>query len=113
MVDRVVNLLPKATGGPEGNMKKLLMNLSPSTIIPEPDKYYVFVYRAKTKGLLYDRHPFVVCTSLFKWGFVGFNFHWNEYRRYSWPEIVTNLYEIREQELNSMEKYPIAKFVRN
>lgn len=113
MIDRVQKLLPKATRGPSGNMQILLSNLSPSTIIPDPDKYYVFVYKAKSKGIVYDMHPFVVCSNLYKWGFIGFNFHWNEYRRYSWGEIVTNLYEIKEQELNSMEQYPIAKFVRN
>ena len=112
-MDRIENLLRSATGSPENNMAVLLQNLSPSTIIPDTDKYYVFVYKAKSKDILYDKHPFVVCTSLYKWGFVGFNFHWNAYKRYSWSEIVTNLYEIKENELNSMEKYPIAKFVRS
>ena len=113
LMDRIERLLPRANGSPAHNMKILLNNLTPSTIIPDTDKYYVFVYKATTKGITYDMHPFVVCTSLHKWGFIGFNFHWNEYRRYSWAEIVTNLYEIKEQELNSMEKYPIAKFVRS
>ena len=110
--DRVAPLLKKATGSPVKNMSVLLNNLSPSVIIPDQDKYYVFVYKAKTKNITYDRHPFIVCTSIYKWGFVGFNFHWNEPRRYSWNEVVSNLYEIKEVELNSMEKYPIAKFVR-
>lgn len=110
MEDRVKRLLPLAVGNPNRNMQILLSNLTPSTIVPEADKYYVFVYKAKTPGIMYDKHPFVVCTTLYKWGFVGFNFHWNEHRRYSWNEIVTNLYEINENELNSMEKYPIAKF---
>ena len=111
-MDRIKSLLPKATGSPDKNMQVLLSNLSPSTIIPDQDKYYVFVYKATSKGITYDKHPFVVCSSLYKWGFIGFNFHWNEYRRYSWSEVVSNLYEIKENELNSMEKYPIAKFVR-
>ena len=111
-MDRIERLLPKANGNPGRNMQILLDNLGPSTIIPDQDKYYVFVYKAKTKGVTYDMHPFVLCSSLYNWGFIGFNFHWNEYRRYSWAEIVTNLYEIEEEELNSMEKYPIAKFVR-
>jgi hypothetical protein len=113
MINRIEKLLPKAIGNPVRNMQILLGNLSPSVIIPEQDKYYVFIYKAKTKGIVYDMHPFVTCSSLYKWGFIGFNFHWNEYRRYSWTEIVSNLYEIQEQELNSMEQYPIAKFVRN
>lgn len=112
-MNRIEGLLPSATGNADKNMAVLLQNLSPSTIIPDPDKYYVFVYKAKTKNILYDKHPFVVCSSLARWGFIGFNFHWNAYRRYSWPEIVTNLYEIKDNELNTMEKYPIAKFVRS
>ena len=111
-MDRIKKLLPQATGSSTKNMSVLLNNLSPSVIIPDPDKYYVFVYKAKTKGIVYDKYPFINCTSLHKWGFIGFNFHWNEYRRYSWVEVVSNLYEIREEELNTMEKYPIAKFVR-
>ena len=111
-MDRIAPLLPQAVGSPQKNMVLLLNKLSPSVIIPDPDKYYVFVYKAKTKGIVYDRHPFINCSTLYKWGFIGFNFHWNEYRRYSWGEVVSNLYEIREEELNSMEKYPIAKFVR-
>jgi hypothetical protein len=113
MIDRIEKLLPKANGTPVRNMQILLDNLSPSTIIPDQDKYYVFVYKAKTKGIVYDMHPFVLVSTLHKWGFIGFNFHWNEHRRYSWPEVASNLYEIHDEELNSMEKYPIAKFVRS
>ena len=111
--DRVAPLLKKAANSsPEKSMFLLLNNITPSGIVPDADKYYVFVYKAKTKNITYDRHPFIVCTSIYKWGFIGFNFHWNESRRYSWNEVVSNLYEIKEVELNSMEKYPIAKFVR-
>lgn len=93
------------------NMSLLLKTLTPSRLIPEPDKYYVFVYEAKTPGIMYDTNPFVSVTSLYKWGFIGFNFHWNEYRRYSWAEVQTNLYEIYDDELNTMENFPIANFV--
>jgi hypothetical protein len=96
---------------PNYNMSLLLDTLTPSVIIPEPDKYYVFIYKAKTPGIMYDTNPFVAVTTLWKWGFIGFNFHWNEHRRYSWAEVQTNLYEIYEEELNIMEKYPIANFV--
>ena len=77
-------------------------------IIPEVDKYYVFVYQAKTKRIRYDSNPFVLCTGIYKWGFQGYNFHWEAYRQYSWNEGVTNLYEVRENELNIVEKLPIA-----
>ena len=113
-MNRVDRLIPLIEGkNPNRCMQILLNSLSPSQIIPQVDKYYVFVYKAKTKGIVYDKHPFVTCSSIFKWGFIGFNYHWNEYRRYSWNEIVSNLYEINELELNTMEEFPIAKFVRN
>ena len=96
---------------PNYNMSLLLETLSPSVIVPQPDKYYVFVYEAKTPGIMYDTNPFVVVTTLWKWGFIGFNFHWNEYRRYNWADVQTNLFEIHEDELTTMENFPIANFV--
>lgn len=112
-MNRISNLLPKLTKGPTSNMKTLLSNLSPSEIIPEVDKYYVFVYKAKTNNIQYDCHPFIVCTGVYKWGFSGYNFHWDDYRRYSWAEVVSNLYPIHDEELNDMQKAPIAKFISN
>jgi len=111
MINRIERLLPLAQGNPTKNMSVLLSNLSPSVIVPETDKYYVFVYKAKTPNITYDKYPFVVVTALFKWGFTGFNFHWNESRRYTWPEVVSNMYEIYDSELNTMETYPIAYMV--
>jgi len=96
---------------PVYNMKMLLESLSPAVIVPEPDKYYVFVYKAKTKNIKYDKHPFIICTGIYKWGFSGYNVHWNDWRRYTWNEVLTNIYEIKESEIKDMERYPIAKFV--
>ena len=81
-------------------------NLSPGEIVPTPDKYYVFVYKAKTKNIQYDQYPFIVCTSVFPWGFSGYNFHWEESRRYTWQEVITNIYEIKDEELNDMMSFP-------
>ena len=81
-------------------------NLSPGEIVPTPDKYYVFVYKAKTKNIQYDQYPFIVCTSVFPWGFTGYNFHWEESRRYTWQEVITNIYEIKDEELNDMMSFP-------
>ena len=111
MVNRIAGLSSKMTGSARYNMALLLKNLSPSVIIPETDKYYVFVYKAKTPNIQYDAHPFIVCTSIYKWGFVGYNFHWEESRRYTWREVVSNLYEIYEEELNDMQTLPIARIV--
>ena len=95
---------------PERNMQMLLSVLTPSVIVPQPDKYYVFVYKAKTPNVRYDQHPFIVCTSVQPWGFTGYNFHWNQPRRYSWGEVKSNLYEVSDSELNDVEAIPFAKF---
>lgn len=107
MMNRVGPLLKRVSNRPEYNMKLLLDNLSPGEIVPTPDKYYVFIYKAKTRGIQYDQFPFIVCTAVFPWGFTGTNFHWGEPRRYTWQEVVSNIYEIRDEELNDMEKFPI------
>lgn len=86
---------------PSKNMAELL-DLLPSTIIPEPDKYYTFIYRAKTRGITYDAHPVVAVGGIFKWGFVGYNFHWGEARQYSWGEVISNLYEIEPEQLQQV-----------
>ena len=89
-------------------MANLLEILSPSVITPNADKYYVFVYKAKTPNISYDQHPFVMVTSVFQWGFVGYNFHWEESRRYTWGEVKSNLYEVSDDELNIVQNLPIA-----
>ena len=110
-MDRVEPLLAKASRtSPETNMASLLNVLTPSGIVPEVDKYYVFVYKAKTPGIRYDQHPLVVVTGIYQWGFTGLNFHWNEVRRYSWGEVLSNLYVVKDEELNSVEQMPIALF---
>lgn len=93
---------------PTKNMEKLLNALGTSTIVPEADKYYVFVYKAKSPRIRYDQHPFVYVTAVYKWGFTGYNFHWEGSRSYTWAEVLTNLYEVTEDELNIVENYPIA-----
>lgn len=113
-MDRVAALLPGSKNrSPTLNMKRLLETITPSVIVPEIDKYYVFVYKAATPGVMYDQHPFISCTAIYKWGFIGFNFHWNEHRQYTWAEVLTNLYEVSDEELNSVEQLPIAKIKRS
>ena len=107
-MNRVAPLMESAKGSPTYNMQLLLDKLGPAEIVPDPDKYYVFVYKAKTPRIQYDQHPFVVVTAVFKWGFTGYNFHWDESRRYTWGEVVSNLYEIYDDELNDMQNYPIT-----
>lgn len=103
-------LIRSRNQSPEQNMQMLLSVLTPSVIVPQPDKYYVFVYKAKTPGIRYDQHPFIVCSSIFQWGFIGYNFHWEEPRRYSWAEVKSNLYEVSDNELNDVQQIPFARF---
>lgn len=113
-MDRVRPLLPGSQNRkPNANMRTLMDTLGESTIIPEVDKYYVFVYKAATPGIMYDQNPLVAVTAIFKWGFVGFNYHWGEARQYTWGEIKTNLYEVTDEELNSAKALPIAKIRRS
>ena len=91
-------------------MRLLLSYLTPSEIIPDPNKYYTFVYKAKTPNLQYDQHPLILCGNVFKWGFTGYNFHWNEIRQYSWAEVLSNLYEVSEEEFEIVKDIPLAKF---
>ena len=110
----VKDLLPGSRDRtPEMNMERLLKTLPTSEIVPEPDKYYVFVYKAKTPGVTYDQHPFIVCTNVYKWGFTGYNFHWEGVRQYSWAEVVSNLYEVSDDDLNAVQALPIAKIKRS
>ena len=95
---------------PNYNMSLLLNTLTPSEIVPQPDKYYVFAYKAKTPNIQYDSNPFIVCTGVYQWGFSGFNFHWQQPRRYSWAEVLSNLYVVEEDEVQTVMNAPIANF---
>lgn len=108
-MNRIPKISRMADGQPEYNMKRLLQNLGPPEIVPTPDKYYVFIYKAKSPNIMYDQHPFIVCTGVYPWGFTGFNFHWEDYRRYSWREVISNIYEIHDDELNDMQDFPIKR----
>ena len=93
---------------PDTNMLNLMEVLGRGVIIPDPDKYYVFVYKAKTPGVVYDSNPLVQVTGIYKWGFTGFNFHWKAARRYTWQETVSNLYEVSEAEMPYVLRIPFA-----
>ena len=109
-MNKIEAIRDQFTGGALYNMNLLLTYLTESEIIPQPDKYYVFVYKAETPGITYDQHPLVQVGSVFNWGFTGYNFHWEEPRQYSWGEVLSNLYELSEEEFNIVQDIPIAYF---
>jgi hypothetical protein len=95
---------------PTRNMQLLLSKLEGSTIVPRPDKYYTFIYKAKTPNIRYDQHPLVQCGSVSKTGFKAYNVHWGQVRQYSWNEVLSNLYELNEEEFTSLTNVPLARF---
>ena len=107
----VEDLFPSCMGKhPDSNMLDLMEVLKNSEIIPEVDKYYVFVYKAKTPNITYDSNPLVLVTGLYKWGFTGMNYHWKASRRYTWQETVSNLYEVPQKDMPLVLKMPLANF---
>ena len=69
-------------------------------LYPEPGNFYTFVYQPKTPDITYDQHPLIACVGLFNWGFRGLNFHWQEYRNYTWAEVVGKLHVVYYPELD-------------
>ena len=109
-MNRIKGVLQKVGNKPTANMAVLLDELGPPVTRPEPDKYYVFVYTPKTRGIRYDQHPFIQVSWVSNWGFSGLNHHWDDFRRYTWAEMGTPLFEIYEDELDDMSSLPIALF---
>ena len=83
------------------------------TPIPDPGKFYTFVYNAKTPNITYDQHPLIACMELFPWGFRGLNFHWQKYRNYTWEELAGQLYIVEGQELDELLSLQYGKFLLN
>lgn len=110
MASRVESIKRHMSGSPEYCMRMLLSKMTAGEMVPSPDKYYVFIYKAKTPNIQYDQHPLIACTGVYKWGFTGFNYHWEDYRRYSWLEVFSNVYEITDEEINDVRNFPIAKY---
>ena len=90
-----------------------IMELLNDTVTPVPDvgTLCTFVYNAKTPGVTYDQHPLVAVTDLFSWGFRGLNFHWQEYRQYTWEELAGQVYIVQREELDDLLSIPYAKFI--
>jgi len=93
---------------PVRNMDLVLSNLSPSTIVPKANKYYTFIYKAKTRGIEYDMHPLILCGNVYRWGFNGDNYHMG-LRQYTWNEVLSNLYELSDEEFQLLQDVPLAK----
>ena len=106
------NTINNGTNDQEEMMLEI-MELLNDTVTPVPDvgTLCTFVYNAKTPGVTYDQHPLVAVTDLFQWGFRGLNFHWREYRQYTWEELAGQVYIVQREELNDLLSIPYAKFI--
>ena len=83
------------------------------TPIPEVGQLCTFVYNAKTPGISYDQHPLVAVTELYRWGFRGLNFHWRDYRQYTWEELAGQVYIVQKDELDDLLSVQYGKFILN
>jgi len=83
------------------------------TPIPEVGQFCTFVYNAKTPGISYDQHPLVAVTELYRWGFRGLNFHWRDYRQYTWEELAGQVYIVQKDELDDLLSIQYGKFILN
>lgn len=79
-------------------------------LIPEPGKYYTFIYNPKTPNIVYDEYPLVAVTDIESWGFRGINFHWNKSRNYVWSGVIGQLHNVRNDEINYLRTLPYAKY---
>lgn len=111
-VNRIRELVDGLTGleKPDDLMLELMDILSPSGLVPDEGRFYIFVYNPKTPNIRYDQNPLVAVSNVFTWGFRGFNFHWGETRQYTWNEVVGQLYEVDAGEISDLREIPFANF---
>jgi hypothetical protein len=98
---------------PEDIMMIIIEIFKDIEIIPEPGKFYTFIYNAKTPNIEYDQHPLIACTEITQWGFKGINFHWQKSRNYTWPEVAGQLHKVYYEELDELLALQYGKFRLN
>ena len=98
-----------------GERMELIMYALNDTVTPIPEEGNIctFKYFAKTPNIEYDQHPLVAVTDVFSWGFRGINFHWKDYRQYTWEELGTQVYIVYREELDDLLSLQYTKRVLN
>ena len=98
-------------------MDEILTRLSGSErAYPAPGRYYTYIYYAKTPGIVYDRHPLILAGDLLPRGFRGFNYHLGKIRQYNTQDgdrLLSGLYELSQQEFETLRSVSYAKFIQN
>ena len=98
---------------PEDIMLLIMEIFTIQEIVPEAGKFYTFIYNAKTPNISYDQHPLIACVEVFRWGFRGLNFPWQNYRNYTWEELPGQLHVVEFQELDELLALQYGKFILN
>ena len=106
-------VLKENVNDPEDIMLLIMEIFTIQEIVPEAGKLYTFIYNAKTPNISYDQHPLIACVEIFRWGFRGLNFHWQNYRNYTWEEIPGQLMVVEFQELDELLALQYGKFILN
>ena len=101
------------TSDPEEIMLLIMEIFTIEEILPQVGKFYTFVYNPKTPDIDYDQHPLIACVGLFRWGFRGLNFHWQDYRNNTWEEVACKLHLVEFQELDELLALQYGKFLLN
>jgi hypothetical protein len=99
----------KGTESPDSLMMQIMEVLTKEESGPSVGKYYTFIYSPKTPNIRYDAHPLVAVTNVFDWGFRGINFHWKEFKQYTWEELVSGLYIVYAEEIKDLQGIPYKK----
>jgi hypothetical protein len=96
---------------PDDIMLSIMEVFTRSEFIPDVGKYYTFIYLAKSSDITYDNYPLVAVTSLERWGFKALNYHWNEFKNYTWQEVAGKMHVIEANEIEYMRTLPYSKFI--
>ena len=114
-MNRITEIKDNLIGGesPDDMMLEILEVLTETELVPEPGKYYTFVYQPKTPNIEYDEFPLVAVTSIFQGGFRGLNFHWGQIRQYTWEEVIGQLHIVTNEEIQSLRGIPYQKMRLN
>jgi hypothetical protein len=79
----------------------------------EVGNFCTFIYQPKTFFVQYDEHPLVAVTLVDEWGIRGINYHWNEFRNYSWDEFIGEVYLFDRSELSDLRTLQYQKYRLN
>ena len=96
---------------PDDIMLSIMEVFTRSEFIPDVGKYYTFIYLAKTPDITYDQYPLIAVTAVERWGFKGLNYHWNEFKNYTWQEVAGKMHVIEANEIEYMRTLPYSKFI--